>query len=101
MDKHDGLFSSKIEKRLGADRLQQCRDALEKRDFASVADTLLSYYDKLYDKHIKNKGGTGSGSGSRAAPIKVIEQEETDELRTAWLAREVARVAAEYACEVK
>lgn len=38
----------KIKKRLGGDNLKICTEALEKKDYRTVADLSLAYYDKAY-----------------------------------------------------
>jgi len=39
---------------------------LREGEFESVARAMLLYYDKLYDTHLANHGGTGSGAGTRS-----------------------------------
>ncbi len=53
----DGLRNSinNIKKRLGPDCFEKALCALEQKDFAGVAQLVLGYYDKLYDKGIANK----------------------------------------------
>ncbi len=59
----------KLQKRLGAERVRVIHEALRGGEYEEVARLLLNYYDGLYDKHIKNAGGTGSGSGTRAGLV--------------------------------
>ncbi|MEO0331907.1 MAG: tRNA 2-selenouridine(34) synthase MnmH [Bacteroidota bacterium] len=44
-----------IERRLGGLRTQQALQALEKRRFADVADLLLEYYDRSYQRNLERK----------------------------------------------
>ncbi len=46
----------KAEKRLGPDRTTQALDLVKSRKVAEVAELMLTYYDRLYDKHIANAG---------------------------------------------
>ena len=80
-------IESGVGKRLGAQRVALCKEAIEKNDFSKVADCLLTYYDRLYDKHLANAGGTGTGQGLRTAPIVTVEQAsgEVDSLHVSEL----------------
>jgi hypothetical protein len=46
----------KAEKRLGPDRTTLALDLVKSRKVAEVAELMLTYYDRLYDKHIANAG---------------------------------------------
>jgi hypothetical protein len=59
----------KLTKRLGAARVGEVVAAMRAGDFSAVAVAMLHYYDKLYDAHLANHGGTGSGGGSRAGRL--------------------------------
>ncbi|EOD09998.1 hypothetical protein EMIHUDRAFT_452770 [Emiliania huxleyi CCMP1516] len=58
-----------LTKRLGAARVGEVVAAMRAGDFSAVAVAMLHYYDKLYDAHLANHGGTGSGGGSRAGRL--------------------------------
>jgi hypothetical protein len=62
---------TQLKKRLGEGTLRQLQAALEEDRFDAVAEALITYYDKLYDKHINNKTGQGNGTGTRKG--KVVE----------------------------
>jgi hypothetical protein len=68
----------KLTKRLGGDRVAQVTQALRRRDFESVARSMLMYYDTLYDRHLANQGGTGSGSGTRPGLLADVATEGED-----------------------
>ena len=62
-----------------------------------VGRALLGYYDALYDKHLLN--GTGQGSGDGARPGAVLEAAQPDDapaLDDAELARAVLRCVADF-----
>lgn len=69
---------AKLTKRLGADRVEQLTLALRRRDFESVARAMLLYYDTLYDRHLANQGGTGSGSGTRPGVLADVAWDVKD-----------------------
>jgi tRNA 2-selenouridine synthase SelU len=69
---------AKLTKRLGGDRVRQLTLALRSRDFESVARAMLLYYDTLYDRHLANQGGTGSGSGTRPGVLAEVAPQEED-----------------------
>jgi hypothetical protein len=46
---------------------------IDNQQYRLFAEELLLYYDSLYDRHIANSGGTGSGEGSRNGKIVDIE----------------------------
>ena len=46
----------KAQKRLGSDRTTQAMDLIKARKVDEVAELMLTYYDRLYDKHIANAG---------------------------------------------
>ena len=60
-------------------------EGLDAGEWRQVADLLLPYYDKLYDKHIKNETGTGTGTGTRRGEIVAVgdPDEPFDETRLA------------------
>jgi tRNA 2-selenouridine synthase len=60
-------------KRLGGERTKKAVDAVLTGDMRLVAETLITYYDKLYDRHIANEGGNGSGKGERLGSIVMVE----------------------------
>ncbi|GBG32202.1 Hypothetical Protein FCC1311_084272 [Hondaea fermentalgiana] len=48
--------ATRVRRRLGDDRLKAVLEGLQGRQYEDVAKTLLSYYDRLYDKHLtKNR----------------------------------------------
>ena len=87
----------KLGKRLGGERVGALLEALRGGDYEEVGRALLGYYDALYDKHLLN--GTGQGSGDGARPGAVLEAAQPDDapaLDDAELAREVLRRVAEF-----
>ena len=60
-------------KRLGGDRTKAAVDAVISGNMRRVAEILITYYDKLYDRHIANEGGNGSGKGHRSSSIVRVE----------------------------
>lgn len=56
---------TRMGKRLGGDTVAALLARLVVGDVRGVALQLLSYYDKLYDKHVENASGSGRGSGAR------------------------------------
>ena len=60
-------------KRLGGDRTKAAVDAVISGNMRLVAEILIMYYDKLYDRHIANEGGNGSGKGQRSGSIVRVE----------------------------
>jgi len=64
----------RLKKRLGGVVTKKLVDSLKANDVGAVAKGLLSYYDTLYDKHLVNSSGTGSGEGSRAGVVLQVEQ---------------------------
>lgn len=85
---------NRLSKRLGGGLVKDLVDKLRARDFAAVAQSLLGYYDRLYDKHVANGGGTGSGVGERpGALLDVMNDAAAESLDALGLGREVlARV---------
>ena len=69
-----------LEKRIGNERLKSLLEELYSGQYAKFATTALSYYDGLYDKHIKNWNSSGSAAGSRAtnAVDVVVDPKATD-----------------------
>ena len=87
----------KLGKRLGGERVGALLEALRGGDYEEVGRALLGYYDALYDKHLLN--GTGQGSGDGARPGAVLEAAQPDDapaLDDAELARAVLRRVAEF-----
>ena len=64
---------NRMVKRLGGDRTKRAVEAVISGDMRLVAETLITYYDKLYDRHIANEGGNGSGKGERSGAIVLVE----------------------------
>jgi len=58
-----------MEKRLGGAKCAELLGMLEKGNVREIAEAMLAYYDKLYDRHVGNSGGTGNGAGERAGLI--------------------------------
>jgi len=58
-----------LKRRLGGERMLEVKELFLVEDYEGVARNMLTYYDKLYDKHIKNAGGCGSGKGQRVGRI--------------------------------
>mmetsp|Transcript_1216 Transcript_1216/g.2428 ORF Transcript_1216/g.2428 Transcript_1216/m.2428 type:complete len:443 (-) Transcript_1216:421-1749(-) len=55
-DKEISLAIGRLEKRLGSERTRLAQQQLQDGEFEKVADTLLAYYDKTYEKHLfKNR----------------------------------------------
>ena len=50
---HDSIL--RISKRLGGDRTRECLDALHDKNYDTVADMSLAYYDKAYGFSITNR----------------------------------------------
>jgi tRNA 2-selenouridine synthase len=48
---------SKIEKRLGGQHVKEAMECLEKRDYHTVADITLTYYDKAYNHGLSKREG--------------------------------------------
>jgi energy-coupling factor transporter ATP-binding protein EcfA2 len=65
-----------LEKRVGPQRTRRLLECLEGSDFAEFARTALTYYDGLYDKHIRSAEGSGRGAGVRAAAAVDVRVEE-------------------------
>ena len=77
----------KLTKRLGAARVGEVVAAMRAGDFSAVAVAMLHYYDKLYDAHLANHGGTGSGGGSRAGRLVEVAPADPAAARSHGLAR--------------
>ena len=69
---------SQLRKRFGNENVEKVIETLDEGDWRAVADMLLPYYDKLYDKHIQNETGTGSGTGTRQGKILSVGQDDID-----------------------
>ena len=78
-----------MRKRLGPERVQTCLEHLEAEDYEQVAGVLLEYYDRLYDKHLRNADGTGSGGGERQAPIVRVEHPAMNTLQLDLLCQRI------------
>lgn len=76
----DGMKKSvsQLRKRFGDENVAKVIAGLDEGDWRKVADLLLPYYDKLYDKHIQNETGTGSGTGTRQGVILSIGHDDVD-----------------------
>ena len=80
-DGHDAVYwlermessVGRLAKRLGGVRVKELHETLRVGDYTNVARLLLEYYDGLYDKHLRNAGGTGSGSGSRCGILVDVD----------------------------
>ena len=48
---------TRIQKRLGGQNAKACFEALDKGDYATVADITLVYYDKAYNHGLEKRGG--------------------------------------------
>jgi hypothetical protein len=59
--------ATSLKKRIGGEKLQRLIEQLHAGQYSEFASTALSYYDGLYDKHIKHWNSSGSQSGARAA----------------------------------
>jgi hypothetical protein len=60
----------RLKKKLGGSRLTEVMQMLRAGQYRAFARAMLVlYYDKLYDRHIKNAEGTGSGAGERGAEL--------------------------------
>jgi len=57
---------------------------------------LLGYYDRLYDKHVANATGTGSGTGERSGALLEALHTETGAFDGEALASEVLRRVYEF-----
>lgn len=79
-DWHERMKTSvaQLTKRFGSENVSKVIDALDAGEWRHVADLLLPYYDKLYDKHIKNETGTGTGTGTRKGIIVTVGEDEQD-----------------------
>ena len=60
-----------LQKRLGGAECAQMMALLKAEDYATFAERALQYYDKLYDKHLKNADGTGGDEGSERPGVCV------------------------------
>ena len=90
----------KMGKRLGGDRVKSCVAALRRGDVLGVAQDLVSHYDKLYDRHVANAGGTGNGTGERSGSIvEVALASDSDRLDEKALARALLATVAEFDSE--
>lgn len=95
----EGMQSSvrRLQKRLGGAAVQHLLQRLEEQDFEAVARALLGYYDKLYDLHVANSGGTGSGSGRRpGCVVDVSQADDLDCIDDLGLARLILERVAEF-----
>lgn len=87
----------RLQKRLGGSLVNDLLARLRNHDFEYVARTLLDYYDKLYDKHVANSNGSGSGVGTRAGHIvDVCQDDDLDYLDAPEIARQVLAKVAEF-----
>ena len=59
----------KLARRLGKDRYVESIKLLEEENFQAFAELLLTYYDKLYEKHIALEAHAGSQPSQRDALI--------------------------------
>ena len=87
----------RLGKRLGGAAVTALKASLRGRRYDAVATELIRYYDKLYDAHVVNGSGSGSGTGCR--PGVVLEAAQPDELLALdapLVAREVLRRVTEF-----
>jgi len=66
-----------MSKRLGAVKTKQVLEKFDAGDASSVILDLILHYDKLYDKHVANSTGNGSGTGEREGVIVTVEAPPT------------------------
>jgi len=79
-----------LQKRLGGDRVKQALASLDEKDFRTVADMMLEYYDSLYDKHLKNKQGMGSDNDRGRVGENIRCDFTHDDLDLTELAKKIA-----------
>eukprot|EP00967_Tisochrysis_lutea_P120037 scaffold196455_cov30-Tisochrysis_lutea.AAC.1 len=96
----------KLTKRLGSQRVVEVLEALRRRDFRSVARAMLLYYDKLYDNHLANQAGTGSGGGERPGLLADVSPAQDDSSFDAFelavsVLKCVAKATADGVCNVE
>ena len=84
-----------LKKRLGGDRTQQLIAHLNQGEYSAFAATALLHYDGLYDKHIQNEEGSGSGAGTRKVnTIDVVVDPEAVELDGVAVGRQILEAIA-------
>jgi tRNA 2-selenouridine synthase len=62
-----------MSKRLGGQKTKEILQLFDEGNARGVIHELIVHYDKLYDKHLKNATGNGSGSGEREGTIVSVE----------------------------
>lgn len=95
----DGMVESiqRMGRRLGGAETERLSGAVRDGRFEDVAAALLGYYDKLYDAHVANCGGQGSGAGSRCGVVRDAGLPATsDEVDAEALAMEVLERVREF-----
>ena len=69
---------ARLGKRLGGNVVNELVRGLRCGEYEGVAKHLIAYYDKLYDAHVLNGSGSGSGTGER--PGQVLDAAQPEEL---------------------
>ena len=91
------LASGRPQKRLGGERVAALQAQLVAGEYEGVAKVLIAYYDKLYDAHVANGSGSGSGVGARPGVVlDAVHPPELPELDAPLLARQVLRAVAQF-----
>lgn len=62
-----------MSKRLGRVKTNEILKLFDDGQSRDVIFELITHYDKLYDKHVSNATGNGSGTGERAGIIDTVE----------------------------
>lgn len=66
----------KSSKRLGPDGTKRGVELVHEKNPAGIAELMLGFYDKLYDRHIVSAGGTGKGDGARNCLMLDVAQDD-------------------------
>ena len=88
---------ARLQKRLGGERVAALQAQLVAGEYEGVAKVLIAYYDKLYDAHVANGSGSGSGVGARPGVVlDALHPPELPELDAPLLARQVLQAVAAF-----
>ena len=84
-----------LNKRIGNAKMNQLIQHLDDENYTSFAETALTYYDGLYEKHIKNFTGSGNGVGKRNSQmIDVIVDKNCEDVDGVVVGQQILDVLA-------
>lgn len=92
--KENMIISTKtLDKKIDKKNIDILINDLHTENYSHFAKIALQYYDELYDNHIKNEEGSGSGVGVRnAITLDLVLNEQCDDVNGIQVGQQVLKL---------